>query len=284
MNESPGVVTEESGSRTRRRPSRTRLILTALVAAPLLWLLWELITWPNVRRLADTNPASTEFMRRDARKNGTATPTLQWAAYDRLSPHLKRAALVSEDINFFTHDGFDRGEIKKAIEEARRDNEPPRGASTITQQLAKNLWLSPARTPIRKLKEVLLTRQMEQHLEKRRILEIYLNVVEFGPGVWGAPAAAEKYFGTSAAGLSERQAAELIAGLPRPSVWHPGSTSKTYRRRIERINSRMNKASFLWRQIGGRGPEPEPAPPDFEPPVDLTPPAPVPPDTLSGPN
>lgn len=275
-----------AGSGAPRRPSRLRLILIALVVAPLLWLAWELITWPNVRELADSNPASTAFMRRDARRNGTSTPTLQWAAYERLSPHLKRAALVSEDINFFTHDGFDRGEIKKAIEEARRDNEAPRGASTITQQLAKNLWLSPARTPVRKLKELLLTREMEQHLEKRRILEIYLNVVEFGPGVWGAPAAAEKYFGTSAANLSERQAAELTAGLSRPSIWHPGATTKSYRRHVERIIGRMEKATFLRGQIGGRQAEttPTPEPPEFGPPVDLPERAPEAPDSLPTPN
>lgn len=262
MDESATAPLVQSEAKPTRRRSRAGWLFAFLLAVPLLWLGWEWLTWPDVRALVDTNPTSTAFMRRDARRDGTAVPPLAWASYERLSPHLKRAALVSEDINFFTHDGFDRGEIRKAIEEARQDKEAPRGASTITQQLAKNLWLSPTRNPIRKLKELLLTREMEKQLEKRRILEIYLNVVAFGPGVWGAPAAAEKYFGTSAANLSERQAAELIAGLPRPSTWHPGSTSKTYRRRVDRIIGRMGKATFLWGQIGGRRPQTGAAKPD----------------------
>lgn len=167
----------------------------------------------------------------------------------RLSPNLKRAVLVGEDINFFHHDGFDRAEIRRALEEAWEEKEIPRGASTITQQLARNLWLSPDRNPVRKLKEALLTRQLERTLGKRRILEIYLNVAEFGPGVFGAEAASQLYFGKSAADLDEREAARLAAGLPRPSSWHPGVTSRAYQRRVERLLRRMEKAGYLRREI-----------------------------------
>ena len=122
--------------------------------------------------------------------------------YARISPELKLAVLVAEDIDFFSHHGFAVAEMKKAVQEAWEEGEMPRGASTLTQQLAKNLWLSPSRNPLRKLKEALLTRSLEKHLAKRRILELYLNVVEFAPGVYGAEAAAQRFFGKPAAGLS----------------------------------------------------------------------------------
>ena len=136
--------------------------------------------------------------------------------YARIAPDLKVAILVAEDIDFFSHEGFAVGEMKLALEEAWKEGEAPRGASTITQQLAKNLWLSPSRNPWRKVKEALLTRSLERHLEKRRILELYLNVVEFGPGIYGAEAASRNYFGVAASALTRRQAAELAASLPKP--------------------------------------------------------------------
>jgi monofunctional biosynthetic peptidoglycan transglycosylase len=172
-----------------------------------------------------------------------------WA---RISPHLKRAVVVAEDIDFFSHRGFAPGELWRAVRDAVATRRFPRGASTLTQQLAKNLWLSPSRTPLRKLREAILTRQLEAHLEKRRILEIYLNVAEFGPGVYGAEAAARRYFGKPAAALGEYQAAALAAGLPNPARWHPGSTSATYARRVARLRQRMARATWLWRDIGHR--------------------------------
>jgi monofunctional biosynthetic peptidoglycan transglycosylase len=129
------------------------------------------------------------------------------------------------------------------------EKRPPRGASTLTQQLAKNLWLSPSRNPWRKAKEALLTWQLERRLAKRRILELYLNVVEFGPGVYGAEAAARHYFDKSAAELSEVEAAQLAAALPRPRAWRPGSDSAVYRRRVASVERRMVKAVWLWREI-----------------------------------
>jgi monofunctional biosynthetic peptidoglycan transglycosylase len=173
----------------------------------------------------------------------------RWVPYGSISPSLKLAVLVAEDINFFSHRGFDGGEIRKALAQALEERELPRGASTITQQLAKNLWLSPSRDPLRKTREAILTWQLERALGKRRLLEIYLNVVEFGPGVWGAESASRRYFGKAAADLDDDEAAQLAAGLPSPARWHPGASHPAYRRSIDSVRRRMAKAQFLRRLI-----------------------------------
>ncbi len=159
-----------------------------------------------------------------------------------------RAVLVAEDIDFFSHSGFATEEIKSALREAAEGRQL-RGASTITQQLAKNLWLAPSRNPWRKVEEAILTVQLERRLSKRRILELYLNVVEFGPGVWGIGNASRTYFGIVPSELSELEAAELAAGLPRPRTWHPGVDSSAYRKRVARIVGRMERAEWLWQVI-----------------------------------
>jgi monofunctional biosynthetic peptidoglycan transglycosylase len=243
------------GERTRGTiaVARSRIVLLAAVASLLATAIALWSGWPDVAALATKMPGSTAFIDRyeerlrRAGKKGSA----DWrpVAYSRIAPELKVAVLVAEDIDFFSHEGFAVGEMKLALEEAWKEGEAPRGASTITQQLAKNLWLSPSRNPLRKMKEALLTRSLELELEKRRILEIYLNVVEFGPGIYGAEAASRRYFGVAASALSRRQAAELAAALPKPSVWHPGSTSRVYLGRIEKILRRMDSARWLEREI-----------------------------------
>ena len=214
-----------------------------------LFVFYEALTWPDVGELAERNPETTAFIERyRARERWSGRePRLewQWAPYGSLSRNLKRAAVVAEDANFFRHHGFDLEEMQKAIAKAREEREWPRGASTITQQLAKNLWLSPSYNPLRKLKEALLTIELERNLPKRRILELYLNVVEFGPGIFGAEAAARHYFHKPAAMLSDREAAMLAASLPRPKSWHPGVSSRGYRRRVNTILRRMSKAGYL---------------------------------------
>jgi len=157
--------------------------------------------------------------------------------------------LVAEDINFFSHHGFELAEIRNVLEQAIEEGELRRGASTITQQLARNLWLSPSRNPVRKLKEAILTWQIERTLDKRRILELYLNVVELGPGIYGVEAGSRRYFGKPAADLGPEEAAQLAASLPNPTTWHPGSGSRAYQRHVERIARRMAKADFLRKQI-----------------------------------
>ena len=217
------------------------------------WMVFELATWPDVSALTARNPKTTAFIEhyrereRAAGRPGQAA--WRWVPYGAISPQLKRAALVAEDIEFFSHDGFSRTEIDIAVRKAIEDKELPRGASTITQQVAKNLWLSGSRNPLRKAKEALLTRQLEQELPKRRILEIYLNIAEFGPGVYGAEAAARRYFGVSAAALDSHQAAGLVAGLSRPATWHPGVSSRGYQRRVASIQARMAKAAWLAKEI-----------------------------------
>ncbi len=161
---------------------------------------------------------------------------------------LKKAVLVAEDLSFFNHNGFDTHEIRIAAREAVQGKRI-RGASTITQQLAKNLWLSPSRSPDRKLREIVLTRLLERHLSKRRILELYLNVVEFGPGIYGAEAAARRYFGIPAADLSPEQAAGLAASLPRPAWWHPGVKSRSYERSVLRILALMEQCDWLEKNL-----------------------------------
>jgi len=231
------------------------VLRAALVAAVALFAVaaWEILTWPDVARFARENPEPTAFLERwESRERAAGRPgraDRRWVPYDAISPHLKRAVLVSEDINFFSHEGFEVAEIKAALKEAIDERDLPRGASTITQQLAKNLWLSPSRNPLRKLREALLTRQLERTLSKKRIFELYLNVVEFGPGVWGAEAASRRYFGKEARTLSEEEAARLAAALPSPERWNPSTGSRTAARRAARIRDRMDRASFLRKQI-----------------------------------
>jgi monofunctional biosynthetic peptidoglycan transglycosylase len=235
-----------------RRHHRFRrwLAITAigLVVGLTGWVTWEVARWPDVAGLARRNPPSTAFIDRyragERARGREGRVAWTWTPYAAISPALKRAVLVAEDIGFFQHRGFEPGEIRSAVEKAIETQDFPRGASTITQQLAKNLWLSPSRDPVRKVKEAILTWQLERGLSKRRILELYLNVVEFGPGVYGAEAASRRYFGKSAGELSEDEAAQLAAALPNPRVWHPGATGPGYRRYAETIKRRMAKAEF----------------------------------------
>jgi len=237
-------------ARGRRRRGCLAVVLTvfALVGG---WLAVKVVTWPDVAALADHDPETTAFIERwedSSDRAGDHRIDLRWTPYDRISPHVVRAVLVAEDIDFFSHAGFATDEIKAALREAAEGGRL-RGASTLTQQLAKNLWLAPSRTPWRKIDEAILTVQLERHLSKRRILELYLNVVEFGPGVWGIGNASRTYFGIAPSELSEQQAAELAAALPRPRTWHPGVDSPAYRKRVDRIMARMERADWLWKVI-----------------------------------
>ena len=243
--DAPAADEGEASRPRRKRPGcgRVLLLLLGLLVA---WAGWEWLTWPDVAALAERPPETTAFIERTERRGDVAW---SWVGYGRISPHLKRAVLVSEDIGFFSHDGFERAEMETALRDAWEERKLPRGASTITQQVAKNLWLSSSYNPLRKVEEALLTRQLERHLSKRRILEIYLNVAEFGPGVFGAEAAARRYYGTSAAGLGEWQSAQLAAALSRPQSWHPGVTSGGYRWKTNLILARMREAGWLWKVI-----------------------------------
>jgi monofunctional biosynthetic peptidoglycan transglycosylase len=230
----------------RKKKSRLRRCLRyaflALAAAVLSISLFVVFTWPDVGSLAELNPESTAFIEQ-ARSRGTDVEW-RWVSANAISIDLKKAVLVAEDLSFFNHNGFDTHEIRIAAREAIQGKRV-RGASTITQQLAKNLWLSPSRSPDRKLREIALTRQLERHLSKRRILELYLNVVEFGPGIYGAEAASRHYYGIPASDLDAEQAARLAASLPRPSKWHPGVESRGYEGSVLRILNLMEDCGWL---------------------------------------
>jgi monofunctional biosynthetic peptidoglycan transglycosylase len=228
---------------SRKRLRRwLRYALIAGAIAVLLIASFAIVTWPDVADLAGSKPKTTAFIEQ-ARSQGTDIEW-HWVSADTISVHVKKAVLVAEDLSFFNHQGFDTHEIRIAARDAVQGKRV-RGASTITQQLAKNLWLSPSRSPTRKLREIVLTRQLERHLSKQRILEIYLNVVEFGPGIYGVEAASRHYYGIPAADLDAEQAARLAASLPRPSKWHPGVESRGYEGSVLRILNLMEDCDWL---------------------------------------
>ncbi len=249
----PMIAPPDEPPRFSRLPrSRWALCLAALAVLIAGWAIWELCTWPDVAALTHRRPVTTAFIEHYKSGGWFGPPRpveWRWVHYGQISPALKRAVLCGEDMGFFSHHGFETAEMKAALEDAWEEKRLPRGASTVTQQLAKNLWLSPSRNPLRKLKEAELTRELEAHLSKRRILELYLNVVEMGPGIYGAEAAARHYFGKSARSLTEREAAQLAASLPLPAEWHPGSDSRAYRRHVQTIVRRMSKAGWLGQLI-----------------------------------
>jgi monofunctional biosynthetic peptidoglycan transglycosylase len=201
------------------------------------------LSLPDVRPLRKENPRTTAFMElraSEAEKAGKKPRQIQqWVAYERISPALKRAVIVSEDAAFFSHEGVDFDELEKSFEDSWKSGKRMRGGSTITQQLAKNLYLSPSRNPVRKLEELLIARRLEVELSKRRILELYLNVIEWGDGIWGAEAAARSYFQKPASALDADESALLAASIINPRRYSPARPSKFLLRRQELIRQRM---------------------------------------------
>ncbi len=174
----------------------------------------------------------------------TATIRQQWQSYDKISTHLKRAILVAEDDRFVDHEGFDWEGIQRALEKNQREQKVVAGGSTISQQLAKNLFLSENRSLWRKGEEALITVMMERILDKERILEIYLNVIEWGDGVFGAEAAARHYYAISAERLSREQAAKLAAMVPRPRFYDKNRNTPWLNKKTQIILSRMPSAQL----------------------------------------
>ena len=201
------------------------------------------LTIPDVRPLRTKNPPSTAFMElraREARLNGEKPRRVQrWVPYARISPQLVRAVLVTEDSKFWRHSGLDYEQIKESMEVNLERGEFARGASTITQQLAKNLYLSPSKNPIRKLRELIIARRLENELTKQRILELYLNVIEWGDGIYGAEAAARTYFRKPAGQLDAGESALLAAAIANPRIMNPGQPTARLRRRQQMVMRRM---------------------------------------------
>ncbi|NOU25944.1 MAG: monofunctional biosynthetic peptidoglycan transglycosylase [Methylotenera sp.] len=205
-----------------------------------LWIFLHICWWIKF------NPSSSAFMedRLDViqEKNPDAELKYKWVDYAKISSNLKRAVIASEDAKFVDHEGFDWEGIQKAYEKNLKKGKIVAGGSTISQQLAKNLFLSTKRTPWRKGEEALITVMLENILSKRRILEIYLNVIEWGNGVFGAEAASRHYYKTSAAKLSSGQAAKLAAMIPNPRFYDKHQSTSYLNRRTATIQARMRFA------------------------------------------
>ena len=201
------------------------------------------LTLPDVRPLKTTNPTTTAFIElraHEARAKGQQPRRDQrWVSYRNIAPDLKRAVLVAEDSAFWQHDGVDYEQLQESLEADWERGRFLRGGSTITQQLAKNLYLSPSKNPVRKLRELMIARRLEAELKKSRILELYLNLIEWGDGIYGADAAARRYFQTSAAALGPNESALLAAAIINPRVLNPGRPSKGLIRRQQLILRRM---------------------------------------------
>ncbi|MGA9115985.1 MAG: monofunctional biosynthetic peptidoglycan transglycosylase [Bacteroidota bacterium] len=232
----------------------------ALLAAAGVFLSVQVLTlpWLDIPRLKAGRPAQTALMEQrmeEARESGRELRIrTTWMPLARIPRHVRDAVVVAEDGTFYTHRGFDWYEVHQSLEENLKEGRRLRGASTITQQLAKNLYLSTSRNPLRKLREAAITLLLEHHLSKNRILELYLNTIEWGPGVFGLEAAARTYFGTSASRLTVEQGARLAAVIPRPLRVRPDGNSRYL----------MRRTRIVLRRMAARGMEPPPDAPSEE--------------------
>lgn len=237
------------------RPSRLRALARLLLLGLgllLAWSAWQ-VARPWLDDLARVNPQDTALMRLRAEAWAAAGQKVRlrqtWVGYDQIAPVLVQAVLIAEDDRFLRHHGFDLRMLKLAFSRNLEAGDAKYGASTISQQLAKNLYLSPQRSLWRKFNEGLLTLGLEASLSKRRILELYLNLVEWGRGVFGIEAAARHYFGCRARDLAAGQAARLAAMLPAPLRWDPRRPTPYLEARARRILGEMRQRGLgrLWR-------------------------------------
>jgi monofunctional biosynthetic peptidoglycan transglycosylase len=247
------------------------------------------LTLPDVRPLAKTNPTTTAFMRlreEEARAEGRKFAIRQqWIAYRQVSPYLRRAVIVTEDAAFFDHDGIDMNEIKASLERNWEEGQFLRGGSTLTQQLAKNLYLSPSRNPMRKVTELLIARRLEAALTKQRIFEIYLNMIEWGDGIFGCEAASRAYFKKSCGSLDMEEAALLAGAIINPRVHSPAKPTRRLLRRQQIILRRMGFKETPPPAPPAPAPAPPPAPENQSPSDPATPvplPFPMRPANMSG--
>ncbi len=249
----------------------TKILFLTLLGAVAVWLIYEFVTFPSISKLKTENPSTSsmiEFRLSEARQEGREPRKYMiWQPISQISPNLQRAVLAGEDARFFQHNGFDWDAIEKAWDEAVKEGEkeakeegdydpndwiPPmpsfkRGASTVSQQLAKNLFLSEDRNFLRKGREAVYTYFLEKELSKKRILELYLNVIEWGDGIYGAEAASRVYFNKSASQLSPQEAAYLSAMIPSPlNVFNPKKNPKRVARRQKAILRGMNSIKLAY--------------------------------------
>ncbi|QDQ26453.1 monofunctional biosynthetic peptidoglycan transglycosylase [Chitinimonas arctica] len=221
---------------------RLLLALILLVLLYQLWILGHVIWW------RDHNPSATAFMDQQLSALQDSDPDArlqhEWVPYAKISPHLKRALVAGEDAKFLDHEGFDWEGIQTAWEKNQKKGRISAGGSTISQQLAKNLFLNGKRSYLRKIQEAAITLMLEAILDKRRIFEIYLNVIEWGNGVFGAEAAARHYYQTSAAALGTGQSAKLAAMVPRPRFYDKNRNARGLLRKAAIIQRRMTYADI----------------------------------------
>ena len=213
--------------------------LRLLVIAALADAFYLMVIWPDWQALAHGPVPKSAFIERyeQERARDPTLPRLRWrtAPFAAMPPLLVRAVVLAEDARFYQHDGFDLIAFKEAMSYNLEEGRMAFGASTISQQTVKNLFLSPSRNPLRKWHELVLTWGMERHLSKRRILEIYLNIAELGPGIYGMRTAAQAYYGVPLAALDAVRAAELAASLPGPRHHNPATRTGFFERRARRI-------------------------------------------------
>lgn len=278
----------------RAKRSIWRRIARGLAVAALIgfaYFAYIYLTLPDVRPLAKENPKTTAFMeirKAEARAEGREKFVIrqQWIPYSRISPNLRRAVIATEDAAFFDHDGIDLNEIRASMEKNWEEGQFLRGGSTITQQLAKNLYLSESKNPMRKVTELLIARRLEAALTKQRIFEIYLNMIEWGDGIFGCEAAARAYYGKSCASLDVPEAAMMAGAIINPRVHSPAKPTRRLLRRQQIILRRMQfkppappappaneSAPLVIPVIPQPAPFPEPPPPGNTTPV--KPPSPV---------
>jgi monofunctional glycosyltransferase len=250
-----------------------RLLPPALLALLLVLAAWVFVGLPSrseVRALTTTNPARTRLMEQRAeeeRARGRKARVAQsWVPLSRVSRHLIHAVIASEDQNFFGHEGVDWNAIEESIQRDVQKRRLVRGGSTITQQLAKNLFFGTRKSLLRKLRELVVAQWLEADLTKVRILALYLNLIEWGDGVYGCEAAARHWYGKAASDLSADEAAGLAAMIPNPRRLNPRVNVARHERATRRVLWLMGLAGYLGRDAAGLGAEPpaEPVPPDEE--------------------
>ncbi|MEN6319037.1 MAG: monofunctional biosynthetic peptidoglycan transglycosylase [Syntrophaceae bacterium] len=236
-------------------------ILIVILASALCLSIGMYFIYPDVSKLKKTYPKKTAFMEyreEEWEREGINKKIIQrWVPLSQVSPFVIKAVIIAEDDKFWSHEGFDYDAIQKAIEKDIKKKKFAVGGSTISQQLAKNLYLSPSKNPVRKIKEAILTWRIERNLSKKRIIELYVNVVEWGDGLFGIDAAARKYFGKHASALSAREAARLAAVLPNPRKFNPTGSSKYVENRSDRIYNIMVRRGIVIQEYEDVISEPE---------------------------
>ncbi len=223
-------------------------ILAAVATAVMLYIGVSFV-YPNVARLKKENPKESAMMKYREREYAAEGKNIRlkrvWVPFSRISPYMAKAVLIAEDDKFWHHDGFDVQGMEYALQKDIRQGKFKAGGSTISQQLAKNLFLSPSKNPLRKIKEAILTWRMEHALKKRRILELYLNFAEWGDGIFGIQAAARHYYGVPASALTPEQAARLASVLPNPRLYSPVVPSRYVRNRSRIIYNVMVRRGIV---------------------------------------